>query len=535
MNGHRACVAAGHPRTAEAGAEVLRAGGNAVDAAIAAVAISFIAEPVLTGAGGGGFMLIREPDGRATLLDGFARMPRMHANRPAGARDTLDFCAVPVDFGDTVQTFYVGRASVAVPNLMRMLFDAHRSHGRMPIRDVLAPAMQAARDGVRLNALQASFIRLLTPILTREDECRRLHAPEGRPPSPGEPFRNPDLASTLEILALDGVDEMYRGDIARAVVASVSPGGLLTMRDMETATRLRREPVSSELAGGALLTNPPPSAGGVLIAFSLMLLERLLAHPSAGKHGLPWRILLAETMRAASLVRARVTRPPEAGADIPADILDESSLKRWLNSCLQHLEISGISKGAIEPSDRHGSTTHISVLDREGRAVSVTTSNGEGSGIVVPGTGLHLNNMLGEEDINPGGFHRLPAGATLPSMMAPSIFVRDGRPAMILGSGGSNRLRGAIMQALHQHVSLDLPVAEAVAAPRIHLENGVLDCEPGALGERGTALAEALGWQVRPWREPSVYFGGVHAIAVDANGGVQAGGDPRRGGAVAWA
>ncbi len=530
MSIRQACVAAGHPATAEAGAEVLRAGGNAVDAAIAAVAISFVAEPVLTGAGGGGFMLIREPSGQAMLLDGFARMPAL----PLQACTEPDFRAVPIDFGDTVQTFHVGRASVATPGLMRLLFDAHRAHGRMPMREVLTPAMEAAQNGIPLNALQASFIRLLTPILTAEPECRRLHAPDGQLLTEGQRFRNPDLAATLEILALDGVDEMYRGDMARAIVANIAPRGLLTMKDMESARTQRRSPLQASCLGGSLLTNPPPSAGGLLMAFSLMLLERLLTETSHASRP----ILLAEAMRAASLLRSEL--PPSATLDdremteLAARVLSDEHMRKWLNISLQHLdEIEETINH--EPSDRHGSTTHVSVLDREGRAVSVTTSNGEGSSIVVPGTGLHLNNMLGEEDINPGGFHRLPPGATLPSMMAPTILVQNGRPAMILGSGGSNRLRGAIMQALHHHISLDMPVEAAVAAPRIHLENGVLDYEPGALNEKDIETADRLGWQVRGWRQSSVYFGGVHAIALDEHGQVTAGGDPRRGGAVAWA
>lgn len=519
----RACVAAGHPLTAEAGAEILRAGGNAVDAACAAAAMSFIAEPVLTGAGGGGFMLIYLPNGKAILLDGFARMP--------GARiesvPEPDFRAIPVDFGDTVQTFHIGRASVATPGLMKLLFEANRRLGRMPMREVLAPAMAAAREGVRLNALQARFMRLLSPILEAEPESRRLHAPSGGLPGPGDRFRNPELSAMLELLALDGVDEMYRGDLARAIVNAIEMRGPLTMRDMEDVDARPRSPLRVRLFGGELLTNPPPSAGGTLIAFSLRLFEEL----RAAERSEPAAILLAETMRAAGALRAKILSARPSGA-AP---LDDTELMKWLSYIIQHLDKKDVSGPENEPSDRNGSTTHISVLDRSGMAVSLTASNGEGSGIVVPGTGIHLNNMLGEEDINPDGFHRLPPAATLPSMMAPSLLLLDGRPAMILGSGGSNRLRGAIMQALLRHVVENAPVDAAVTAPRLHFENRVLDAEPGSLGEAEAAMARALGWRVRHWRESSVYFGGVHAIAVDAGGHVSAAGDPRRGGAVAWA
>ncbi len=167
--------------------------------------------------------------------------------------------------------------------------------------------------------------------------------------------------------------------------------------------------------------------------------------------------------------------------------------------------------------------------------MSLTVSNGEGSGIVVPGTGIHLNNMLGEKDINPAGFHRLSGGKTLSSMMAPSIFVYHGRPALILGSGGSNRLCGAILQVLCRHRLETMDLETAIHSPRLHHEGCVLDCEPGCLSPDEEHTLSRLGWDIRHWQQASVYFGGVHAIALDANGHIQAAGDPRRGGAIAWA
>ncbi|MDQ6957681.1 MAG: gamma-glutamyltransferase [Mariprofundaceae bacterium] len=520
------CVAAGHKATAEAGADILRAGGNAVDAAIAAVCMSFIAEPVLTGAGGGGFLLLRQPDGKSVLFDGFVRMPKHRIE----AVEEPDFRAIPVDFGDTVQTFHTGRAAIGTPTLMALLFEAHRSHGRIPMGEVIAPAIHAAREGVRLNTLQSSFIHLLESILTSETACRRLHAPEGHLLKEGELFKNADLANLLELLVIGGVDEMYHGDVAQCIADACCPGGLLSKHDLEQVEAIRRKPLSISTLGGQLLTNPPPSSGGCLMGFSFMLLDQLV---KSGRHE-PLNILLAECLHAASHVRSTDFDKQVHEAGIEQQFLSESNVNNSFNKIIQHIDYKKKSTYS-EIENRHGSTTHISVLDKEGQVVSVTTSNGEGSGIVAPGTGIHLNNMLGEEDINPLGFHRLPAGETLSSMMAPSIFIRNGLPALILGSGGSNRLRSAIFQVLCRHMLQDMDIETAVHFPRLHNEGEVLENEPGCFSPDEEHTLSELGWNIRHWQQPSVYFGGVHAIALDAKGQTQAAGDPRRGGAVAWA
>jgi len=521
----KGCVAAGHQVTAEAGAEILRAGGNAVDAAVAAACMSFITEPVLTGAGGGGFMLLCKPNRPPLLLDGFARMPMAAIEYV----EAPDFRAIPVDFGNTVQTFHIGRASVATPGLMSMLFAAQSRGGRIPMREVIAPACHAARHGVALNALQTSFIHLLQPILSASNACQSLHSKGDRLLNEGEPFINPELANLLELLCVEGVEEMYLGDVAQSIVAACHPGGLLSMQDMAKAQAIERRPLKLAALNGTLLTNPPPSSGGPLIAFSLQLLETL-----RGQRREADAILLAECLHEAAMARNADFDTMIHNSDFATDFLDKERIVRHSQDIAERLDRKTPSSSQ-EFANRHGSTTHISVLDADGMAVSMTTSNGEGSSIIVPGTGIHLNNMLGEEDINPLGFHRLSGGETLSSMMAPTILMQDKRPSMILGSGGSNRLRGAILQVLFRHKVLGQAVEDAVHAPRLHPEGMMLDAEPGALTASDEHALRQLGWQIRNWSQTSVYFGGVHAISIGKNNRVEAAGDPRRGGAVAWA
>jgi gamma-glutamyltranspeptidase/glutathione hydrolase len=185
---------------------------------------------------------------------------------------------------------------------------------------------------------------------------------------------------------------------------------------------------------------------------------------------------------------------------------------------------------ASEIASRMGSTTHISVMDADGGCATVTCSNGSCSGVVVPGTGMHLNNMLGEEDLNPNGFHRHPTGARVPSMMAPTVVLRDGAPEVALGSAGSNRIRSAIVQTIVGVIDRGLAAQAGVDAPRIHVEGDLIDAEPGVDPEALASL-KAAGWRLRRWEEANLYFGGVQAVARDPDTGqLSGGGDPRRGG-----
>ncbi len=538
MSKRQGIVVAGHPATADAGAAVLRAGGNAVDAALAAVSTSFCAEPMLTSAGGGGFMLVAHA-GKSILYDGFARMPSGLLPDSLFADNLADsgLQAIPIDFGDCIQTFHIGAASVGTPSLLAMLITAHQQHGKIPLHDALAPGIDAAKKGVRLNHLQASFIKLLAPILNSNEHCKAIYAPQGQLLGAGELFQNIDLANSLDMLCHEGIAEMYHGDLARHIVSACMPHGLLNMDDMRANQVNIRQPLSTPLFAGTLLSNPPPSSGGLLISLAARLLEQLMAMDES--RAVPWPVLMSEVLRIASRIRHDNSSDP--GLDkrihestIAAHILAPERLKQHRDEILCQLK-NHTNDTQHEPSNRHGSTTHISIVDKTGMAVSLTSSNGEGSGIVVPGTGIHLNNMLGEDDINPLGLHSLTAGFTLPSMMAPSIYMKHGNPAVVLGSGGSNRLRGAILQVLTRHLMLGQNIEAAVHAPRLHNEGNRLDIEPDFLSEQEKNRCREAGWELNQWRQQSVYFGGVNAISCNAKGGLHGCGDPRRGGAVAYA
>jgi len=499
-------VAAGHPLSAEAGAEVLRAGGNAVDAALGAMLAAFAAEPLLTGLGAGGYMLVvpgrdgllwpasgDATGGDPVLLDFFVEVPGRGADHALRA----ELVPVDVNFGDAVQLFNVGAASVGTYGMAHGIATAAERFGRIPLRELTAPAAALARAGVPLNAQQAYVVEILGGIVTLTPEVAAVYAPEGRVLREGEPVRQPALAGAIERLGEEGARPFYEGEVAGEVAELMAAhGGLLTRADLAAYETVVRAPVRASYRGREVLTNPPPSAGGTLIAYALGLLDRDPASPTPPSPE--------------ALVAAMEATQRERGGEFLEGLAEPGFAERFLAS-------------------RLGSTTHVSVIDGAGGACSVTCSNGEGAGIVVPGTGIHLNNMLGEHDLNPLGFHMFPAGRRLPSMMAPTAVLRDGVPELVLGSAGSNRIRSAILQTIVAAVDRGMRAGEAVRAPRIHFEDGVVYAEPGV----DVAALEAAGWAVAPFRALNLFFGGVQAVERDPlSGALSGGGDPRRGGAA---
>ncbi len=495
-------IAAGHPLTARAGAEVLREGGNAVDAALGAMLSSFACEPLLTGLGAGGHMLVVAPELAPLLLDFFVEAP----GRGLEASARSELVPISVSFGDAIQEFKIGAASVGTYGMPAGLCEASARFGRIPLADLAEPAAALAREGVTLTARQAYVVEILADIVTATPEGAALFAPSGRLLRAGDTIRQPELADALERLGADGAEPFYSGDFGAAISDWVcARGGMLTTRDLAAYAVVDRTPVRASYRGREVVTNPPPSAGGILIARALALLDEQAGAPDVAS--------IVGVME-----RTQALRTP----DFLEGLDDPEFVARFLSGD------AGCPRGgsADSATDALGSTTHIAVLDRDGWACSVTCSNGSCSGVVVPGTGVHLNNMLGEQDLNPLGFHRHPPGRRLPSMMAPTIVLRGGQPELVLGSAGSNRIRSAILQTIIRVVDEDMRAGEAVQAPRVHYEDGVVYAEPGI----DTHALELSHQRVARFRERNLFFGGVQAVAREGSQGFSGGGDPRRGG-----
>jgi gamma-glutamyltranspeptidase/glutathione hydrolase len=515
----KGAVAAGHPLTVEAGARVLADGGNAVDACVAAAFVSWVAESPLTGPGGGGFMLVHwARDGADSLFDFFVALP----GRGLSSAERGEMLEVDVPFDDrTTQVFLIGPAAVAVPGMPAGLAAAHRRYGTLPWTELLAPAAELARAGVRLTPGQAFLHEILDVVLRSEPDGRAVYGRDG-PLREGEWMVMSELAATLEWLAAEGADSFYRGELGRRLSAAVRErGGAVTEADLAEYRVIRRRPVRALYRGAEFVSNPPPSSGGLLIAYALRVLDRLGPIPSSGS--LERVVLLVEAMREAARLR---------GPGFVSDLYRGGAVGRLLAD-EQVEEAAARARAAARAPAREPagipSTTHISVVDERGNAASLSASTGCGSGCMVPGTGVQLNNMLGEPDLNPSERTAKP-GTRLTSMMAPSLVLERGRPRLVVGSAGSIRLRAAILQIVVNVVDHGLSASEAIEASRIHLDGDVLQLEGGIDPSVAIGL-ERAGYVVNRWSECNLYFGGASAVAARPDGTLEAAGDPRRGGA----
>jgi gamma-glutamyltranspeptidase / glutathione hydrolase len=478
---------------------------------VAALWAACVAEPLLVSPGGGGFLLARPASVPARVYDFFVQTPGRRLSP-----EHEDFRRIEVDFGAARQAFHIGLGSAAVPGIVAGAFRLHRELGSMPMVRLIAPAVAAAREGVEILPLQAYLAQVLSPILGDTPGTRALFLPEGTLLARGDRHRQPELADFLDALAREGPELMYRGEVARAVdLASRSGGGHLRLQDFERYEVQVRAPLEVKYRGHRVLTNPPPASGGLLVSFALALLAE----------GDPLTSVPRDVRRvAAALDVVRQARRDEG----LLDQVDQASADRLLGpgSLARYREVLLLHPRARE------ATTHISVLDSRGNAASLTGSNGEGSGWVMPGTGAMLNNMLGEADLQPRGFGRWPPDTRLTSMMAPTV-VEEARGAglTVLGSGGSNRIRSAILQVLLGLLDQEHPAPAAVARPRLHLEEGRLEIEGGFESEVVDGLT-ARWPEHRVWPGLNLFFGGAHVVRHSRKGWSGAG-DPRRGG-VSW-
>ncbi len=499
-------VAAGDKLTAQAGAQILEMGGNAFDAAIASILTAHLTEPALTSLGGGGFLLAYEKNSEPILYDFFVDVPPKRVDNP-------DFYPIYVDFGDTVQEFHIGAGSIAVPGMVAGIYRVHKEKGKLPLKEIIKPAVNLAKKGFYFSEMQASFIKLLEPIFNSTEESRKLYQKNGKLINEKTLFKNPDYANFLEQFAEEGVLFFYEGEVADKIEKlSIENDGLLRKRDLQRYTVVERKPIDFNFKEYEVLTNPPPSSGGILIAFSLELLD------------------ICEFCKFGTIKHLKnLIESLHITADFRKKYINENLHKEGLEKILQNEELISSYKDQLQKRlNLWGNTTHISVIDKDGNAASVTTTNGEGSGYIIPNTGIMLNNMLGEEDLNPHGFFKWEPYIRLPSMMSPTIVLKDKNPHLILGSAGSNRIRSAIIQTILNYSIFDMDIDNAVNSPRIHFENGTIFIEPG-YPEKVIKKIEEF-YKVVVFKEKSLFFGGVQAVT----GKFEGAGDSRRGGYVVY-
>ncbi len=480
-------IAAPNEAAADAGEQVARSGGNAVDCALAAALVTMVNEVGIVSLSSGGFVTV-QPAGGGTpyTVDGWMDMPGR--DRPVGG-GTWDVSTV---YGGGVD-ITIGPGSVAAHGSVAAFGEAHRREGLLPWRELVAPAIDVSRGGFRLSSASRYYLdHVHADIFGWDDQSRAaLHGPDGEVTT--SPVVLPDLVTSLSALAEEGPSVLHTGSLARLISQDVlARGGILGPADLASYQPVVRPSLVTRIGGWTLATAPPPSVGGVVVAAMLRLLE-----------GRPRRGWDAEDVAHLVAVERTVLGHRHTVLDHTTDL--ERDARAFLDLVdRDHLAVL-----------ESGSTAHVSATDSAGGACSVTVSSGYGAGMIAHGTGIWLNNCLGEQELNPRGLHGLPPGRRLLSNMAPTVARHDDGTALAIGSPGADRITTAIAQVLAGFVNGGLSLTQAVHHPRVHVHRA------GAPDE-----------VVKVETDLTMYYGGVGATLVRADGHLVAAADPRRDGAV---
>ncbi len=496
-------ISAGDINTARAGEEILKIGGNAYDAMVACLLAAPLCEPILTSLGGGGFMLSTQDSREPVVYDFFVDVPPKNIQNP-------EFFPIDVDFGATVQEFHIGCGAVAVPGVIKGIWQIYKDLCSLPMEEIIKPACRYASEGLYITKMQADFLKLLTPIFTSTQGSRDLYVRDEKLIDETHLFKNQDYADFLKKFAKEGSDIFYKGEVAKSIENLCQKNnGLLNMEVLENYKVIKKAPLKFKYKDFDIYTNPPPSSGGILSAFSLLLLE------DEKLGGYRTQKYFEELIEAQKIT-----------SDFRSQYVDEFLHTNNLRDVLKNNRLMDSFRDKFKQRvNMWGNTTHISIIDAFGNGASTTTTNGEACGHIVPDTGIMLNNMLGEEDLNPHGFFGWDSGIRLPSMMAPTAVLKDEKLLLLLGSAGSNRIRSALLQTIINYTHFGMSVQEAIDEPRVHFENSTIFTEPPLHVELKNM---SKTYELKEFDKLNLFFGGVQAVSGD----MDAGADPRRGACV---
>ena len=501
----RIAVATTSQRAADAAREIADAGGNAVDCALAAALVTINTEPSVCALAGSAFITIWPADGDPVTIDGNVAVPGSDLSASQRGRGAVE---VEINYGGGITTL-VGAGAVAIPGTLAAIEYASEKYGSVPWRTLFEPTIRDCRNGFALPAACRYYLGFSSDrIFNRsKDGFDVLHHADGTLLDAGERVILADLANSLEAIANDGAAVFYRGEIAAAIVDHCRRGdGALTAADMANYRAVERAPLLVDIGDWRIASNPPPAVGGTVLAAMLLACADL---PTAGWTGAALEQLIA-TQRACLDFRRR-------HLDLADDI--GAASKRLLER---------VRNGQLLSRWTSSSTVQTSVVDDSGGGCSITASSGYGSGEMPAGTGLWLNNCLGEIELNRRGLDAGPIGARLPSNMAPSVG-RGPDGVLAVGSPGADRITTALQQFLLNYLQFKMPLRDAIAHPRLHVDTS--GEEVRLMAEPGHDLPD-LDLPLHQFTELVMYFGGVSAAVFDRATGFDAAADPRREGGV---
>ena len=494
-------VATSSKLAAEAAREVAAAGGNAVDCALAAALLTMNTEPGVCALAGSAFITVWQEGGDPVTIDGNVAVPGAGLAAEERGQGAVE---VSIEYGGGIETL-VGPGSVSAPGSLAAIEYAWKKYGAASWETIFAPSIRATREGFPLPTACRYYLGYSGDCVfgRSEDGRAALHHEDGSLRDAGSTIVIPHLSDTLEAISREGADLFYKGELAAAISDHCRDGGgMLTREDLATYKAIERQPLMAEIGGWSIATNPAPAVGGAVLT------AMLLACSDLGET--QWNrdtlLQLIESQRACLDFRQR-------NLDLAEDVGAETA--RLIESA---------RSGRLLSRWTSASTVHTSVVDESGTGCAITASSGYGSGEMPAGTGLWLNNCLGEIELNRRGLDAGPVGSRLPSNMAPSVARRDGS-VLAVGSPGADRITTALQQFLINYLLFEMPLAEAISHPRVHVDTS--GESPRLMAEPGLDLPDT-DLPVKVFPELVMYFGGVGAAVFDSVNGLASSADPRR-------
>lgn len=507
--GSQGVVVTNHPLGSAAGHEMLAFGGNAVDAAVAALLALTVVEPMMVGIAGGGVSHLRSPDGSHVVYDCLSQAAA--SARPDMYQPVSD--SLPNYMETRERRNLVGPSAVAVPGNLRGWCAMHAAHGALPFADVIAPAIRLAAGGFPVTQYLSSNIARHAEDMAMDPVISAIFLPDGTPAAPGHRLVQGDYAESLKLIAVEGAAALHGGSLGRALVDRLTTGGpdagSVTLDDLETYVARERDAIFATYRGHDIVGPPPPASSGVHVAQMLNMLEAW-DMAAMGFDNAERLHLLAEAIRVGFEDRRAASGDPDF-VDIPVEKLIS---KDYAEHCRARMRPSG-GHTPVPPGNESNNTTHITVADRDGRIVSAThTINGLfGARFMVPGTGIIPNNYMYNFDPHPGKALSVMPGKRVPTSMAPMIVLKDGKPRFALGLPGAVRIFPSAMQAIVNMIDFEMTPQQAVEAPRIWTEGAHVELEPDYAHHE--AALTALGHEVQ--LVPTI-GGGMNAIAFGTDG-----------------
>ena len=489
---------------ADAAYEIASGGGNAVDCALAASLLTMNSEPGVCALAGGAYITIWKPGSDPVTIDGNVAVPGMGLEPEQRGKGVE---SVSLKYGGGIKTL-VGAGAVGVPGSLAALEAAWRQYGCAKWQNIFAPSIRAVRDGFPLSSACHYYLGYSgKPIFGRSSDGFAALHDDGELRNAGSAIVVPHLADSLQLIADEGARSFYEGDLARAMVEHVQNlDGMLTRADMSNYEAIIRTSLRTDVGPWAIATNPPPAVGGAVLS------AMLSAFADDTIHG--WN---EAAMARLIAVQHACLNYRKQNLDLADDVGTVASV--FLQSARD---------GGLLGRWTSASTVHTSAVDDQGLGCSITASSGYGSGEMPAGTGLWLNNCLGELELNRRGLDAGPVGARLPSNMAPSIACREGQ-VLSVGSPGADRITTAVHQFLVNALQFDMPLEKAVSHPRIHVDTS--GDEDRLAAEPGLRLP-AVDLPVQSFPELNMYFGGVAAASFHKDSGFDVAADPRREGGI---